>query len=147
MRRRGGVCLHTYICTGVCANVWALQSWEAIQGLHEMERMRISALVSLAKAFWGPPSHLVEYLYLDHVGVNTQARKTFSFRKISMTFLRGKGRENGRITVCVPFCRGSEAQKEQGICPRLPVGGIAGEDQGQGLDLQAWDGISARWLG
>ena len=146
------MCLHTYICTGVCANVWALQSWEAIQGLHEMERMRISALVSLAKAFWGPPSHLVEYLYLDHVGVNTQARKTFSFRKISMTFLRGKeerqkGRENGRIKVCVPFCRGSEAQKEQGICPRLPVGGIAGEDQGQGLDLQAWDGISARWLG
>lgn len=111
------------------------------------KRMRISALVSLAKAFWGPPSHLVEYLYLDHVGVNTQARKTFSFRKISMTFLRGKGRENGRIKVCVPFCRGSEAQKEQGICPRLPVGGIAGEDQGQGLDLQAWDGISARWLG
>lgn len=65
----------TLMC--VCENVWTFQDWEAIQGLKEMEGVRISALDILARGFWGPPSHLVEYSYLDHVGVTTQVRKTF----------------------------------------------------------------------
>lgn len=32
-----------------------------------------------------------------------------------------------------------KAQKGQGICPTIPLGGIAGEDQMQGSGLQPWD--------
>lgn len=69
--------IHLHICAGMRVNIWSLQNYEAIQGLQEMEGMRISALANLAKSFWGPPSHLVEYLYLDHVGVTSQVKKTF----------------------------------------------------------------------
>lgn len=70
--------------------------------------MRISSLDNLAEDFWGPSSRLVEYSHLDHVGVTTQVRKTFSFRKIGVTFQGGKegrkkGREDGRVSTIHPF--------------------------------------------
>lgn len=81
------VTIHIHIWVAVCVNVLTFRQCEATEGLQETEGMSISALADLAKDFWGPPSHLVGYLYLDQVGVITQVRKTFSFRKIGMAFL------------------------------------------------------------
>lgn len=66
-----------------------------------MEGMRISALVSLAKGFWGTPSHLVDYSYLDHLGVTTEVRNFPQenwhdiFKKEGRKKGGTKGREDG----------------------------------------------------
>lgn len=95
-RRAMGLILRVHIY--VCVNVWIFWDWEAIQGLQEMEGVRISASDIFAKGFWESPSRLVEYSCLDHVGVITQVRKIFfPSGKFGMAFLRGKeGRKKGR---------------------------------------------------
>ncbi|KAB0342676.1 hypothetical protein FD754_019602 [Muntiacus muntjak] len=42
-----------------------------------------------ARGVWDPPSHLVEYSYLDRLADTIRVRKTFSFGRTGMAFLRG----------------------------------------------------------
>ena len=89
-----------------------------------------------ARGFWDPPSHLVEYSYLDCLADTIQVRKTFSFGRTGAAFLRGKRGEGRREEemkdhgVYGPIHRAGEAQR-MGVCP----GRLAWHHLGR---LKAW---------
>ena len=93
-----------------------------------MEGVRILAFDIFVKSLLGVSFPSVEYSYLDHVGVDTQVRKTFlPSGRFGVAFLRGKeGRREEKTESKEHIFHFVE--KGQGICPRLPLGDIAGGD-------------------
>ena len=61
-----------------------------------MEGMRISGLDNFAKGFWGPPSHLVEYSYLDHLSDHSSQTDFFLQENWNGISKREGGKEEGK---------------------------------------------------
>lgn len=118
-------------------NVWPFQNCEAIQGIQEMEGMRISDLDNFAKGFWGPSSHLVEYSYLDHLSDHS-SQTDLSFRRNGISKREG-GEEEGKRRwkskgYMFHFIE-KVRQKGQGSAQGT-WGGITPEDRKQGSGVQ-----------